>query len=53
MHPFLSKLNAIFARGATTLPSNDKTDEIVDEALFNHYAFVIGSLFSYFNELAE
>ncbi len=51
MHPFLSKLAGIFARGATHTPVADKDDEVIDESLFNNYAFVIGSLFSYFNEL--
>jgi MtfA peptidase len=51
MHPFLTKLNGIFARGAANIPVVNNADEVVDEILYNNYCFVIGSLFSYFNEL--
>jgi Mlc titration factor MtfA (ptsG expression regulator) len=53
MHPFLRKLNGIFARGQAVYPNLPKAEETLSESLYNNYSFVIGSLFTYFNELPE
>ena len=51
MHPLFVKLNGIFARSATSAPVTPKQRRPVDESQFNNYAFIIGSVFGYFNEL--
>ena len=53
MHPFLRKLQGIFGREPLSIPDTHKEDVLVDESLFNNYSFVIGSLFTYYNELPE
>ena len=53
MHPFLRKLNGIFSRASTPHHPPHRAEEIIDDSLFNNYSFVIGSLFTYFNDLPE
>jgi Mlc titration factor MtfA (ptsG expression regulator) len=52
MHPFLRKLNGLFAPGKIprTVPPNE--DILLTDSEFNNYNFVIGSLFTYFNDLS-
>ena len=50
----LRKLNSIFGKPSTSPAQPHRSDEVtIDEAVFNNYSFVIGSVFSYFNELPE
>lgn len=52
MHSFLRKLNGIFSRGpAPASPSIPVDNVVISDELFNNYSFVIGSLFTYFNDL--
>lgn len=51
MHSFLRRLNGIFSRGVTVTPSTPPGDITISEESFNNYSFVIGSLFTYFNDL--
>ena len=51
MQTFLRKLNGIFARGSSDSPAFHQVQTEVSEEVFNTYSFVIGSLFTYFNEL--
>ena len=53
MHPFLRKLNGIFARGASHAPEDLPLEAVLSEEEFNNYSFVIGGLFTYFNDLPE
>src|SRR5687768_11085855 len=53
MHSFWRKLNGMFARGpgpssTTSLPPDVTT---ITEEIFNNYSFIIGSVFTYFNDL--
>ncbi|HYM94473.1 MAG TPA: zinc-dependent peptidase [Chitinophagaceae bacterium] len=51
MRTILRKLNGIFAR-ATVTDSATHSDEVqVSDSLYDNYSFVIGRLFTYFNEL--
>src|SRR5688572_16910883 len=53
MQSFLRKLNGIFAR-AVVSPIPDPPPELpVSAECFNNYSFVIGSLFTYFNDLPK
>ena len=53
MQSILRRLNSIFARGESS-PLSDHTSEIpISDSQFNNYNFVIGSLFTYYNELPE
>jgi MtfA peptidase len=51
MHSFLRKLNSIFAREVYSPPSSLPGDVSISDEVFKNYSFVIGSLFTYFNEL--
>jgi Mlc titration factor MtfA (ptsG expression regulator) len=51
MHPFLRRLNNIFSPRTPTEAPVSPQEENIDESLFNNYSFVIGSLFSYYNDL--
>ena len=53
MHPFLRKLNSIFTRESVQASVPFKEEELVDDSLFNNYSFVIGSLFTYYNDLPD
>jgi MtfA peptidase len=53
MHSLLRKLNSIFSREPTDAPAAGYTEQAVDDFNYNNYAFVIGSLFTYFNELPD
>ena len=50
MQSFLRKLNGLFSQGAPKpLPQQEESE--MDPAILDNYSFVIGSLFSYFNDL--
>ncbi len=51
MHFLLRKLNGIFARGHGTPSATIPADIAVTDEIFNNYSFVIGSLFTYFNDM--
>jgi MtfA peptidase len=51
MHSLLRKLNGIFARGNPPIEPRVPVEITVSEESFNNYSFVIGSLFTYFNDL--
>ncbi len=53
MHFFWRKLNGIFARGHEASSASLPEDVSISEETFNNYSFVIGSLFTYFNELPQ
>jgi len=50
MHPLLRKLNKLFSSSGP-VPVPQPLELEVDEQTFNNYSFVIGSVFTYFNEL--
>ncbi len=52
MHSFLRKLNTLFAQRtiASSIPLIEELD--MEESVYNNYSFVIGSVFSYYNELS-
>ena len=53
MQSILRRLNKIFARGESS-PLSDHPGEVhISDSEFNNYSFIIGSLFTYFNELPE
>ena len=51
MHTFLRKLNSVFTRSVIPPPNSIPVDEHISDEVFNNYSFVIGSLFTYFNDL--
>lgn len=53
MHFFQRKLNSIFARGDTSSTPPPHVDLPVSDEILNNYSFVIGSLFTYFNEMPQ
>lgn len=50
MHPLLRKLNKLFS-SSDPVPAPQPLEVEVDEPTFNNYSFVIGSVFTYFNDL--
>ena len=52
MQSLLRRLNKLFARVPPRVSATPAEEVEVDEATFNHYSFVIGSVFSYFNDLS-
>lgn len=53
MHSFLRKLNGIFFRGPAPASPSIPADVAISDELFNNYSFVIGSLFTYFNDMPQ
>ena len=53
MQSILRRLNSIFARGESSPSYHHPTEFPITDSEFNNYNFVIGSLFTYFNELPE
>ncbi|MEI9943499.1 MAG: zinc-dependent peptidase [Chitinophagaceae bacterium] len=51
MHPLLRKLNGLFTTAAPA-PAPPLAEVEISESTFNNYSFLIGSLFSYFNDLS-
>jgi MtfA peptidase len=53
MRSFLRKLGGLFARPDSEQPETVTREIEVSGETFHHYSFVIGSVFTYFNELSE
>ena len=51
MLPLFRKLNSFFTRADTTAVAHHPEEAEIGDADFNNYSFIIGSLFSYFNDL--
>lgn len=51
MQSLLKKLNGFFARGTPPGPTHAPPEVAITDDIYNHYSFVIGSLFTYFNDL--
>jgi Mlc titration factor MtfA (ptsG expression regulator) len=51
MFSFWRKLNGIIARGPVASSTSIQSDIDISDETFNNYSFVIGSLFTYFNDL--
>jgi Mlc titration factor MtfA (ptsG expression regulator) len=51
MHFFWRKLNGMFAREPVASSTSKPADIAITEDIFNNYSFVIGSLFTYYNDL--
>jgi MtfA peptidase len=51
MQSFLRKLNGLFARHPTATTPAIPVEVPVTEEMFNNYSFIIGSLFTYFNDM--
>jgi Mlc titration factor MtfA (ptsG expression regulator) len=52
MQSFLRKLNGLFSPGVPK-PVAQPVEAEIDESIYNNYSFIIGSLFSYFNDLPQ
>src|SRR3978361_1867440 len=52
MSSVLNRIRQYFSAKAPPPPVSSADEFPVDEALFNNYSFVIGSVFSYFNDLS-
>lgn len=53
MRTFLRKLNKIFSGGPNVISATIPDETFISETEYNNYSFIIGSLFSYFNDLPE
>lgn len=53
MRTFLRKLKELFSGGHDNVIPVAPDEVIISDSLYNNYSFVIGSLFTYFNELPE
>ena len=53
MRSFLRKLGGLFARPVSELPEAVTKETDVSGETYHHYSFVVGSVFTYFNELSE
>ena len=54
MRSFLRKLNGLFANTTPAKPPIRATHETeVSAEVFHNYSFVIGSLFTYYNEMSD
>ena len=51
MQSLLRKLNGLFSPGVPK-PAPIPAEVEIDETIFNNYSFIIGSVFSYFNDLS-
>src|SRR5690349_8333361 len=51
MQSIFQRLNSFFTRTATSTSANQPEEREIDAAIFNDYSFIIGSVFSYFNDL--
>ncbi len=52
MQSFLRKLNSVFARGSSHARATHPEEVAVPDDIYDNYSFVIGSLFTYFNDLS-
>ena len=53
MQSFLRKLNRVFARTSPDAPVHPQGETKVSTEVFNNYSFIIGSVFTYFNDLPD
>jgi len=53
MQTFLRKLNGLFSRPVANTTAPVTVEATITDYIFNSYAFVIGSVFTYFNELPQ
>jgi len=53
MQSFLRKLNTLFARAPLPASTSTVSEVSISNELFDNYSFVIGSLFTYFNDLSQ
>src|ERR1044071_3365858 len=53
MFSILRKLNGIFPRANTSPTQSPPADIPITDEIFNNYSFIIGSLFTYFNDLSQ
>ena len=53
MRSFLKKVGGLFARPGSSQPETAAGEMEVSGETFHHYSFVIGSVFTYFNDLPE
>ena len=53
MQSFLRRLNSFFVQGTSTAVPPQPEELAIDESVYNSYSFIIGSVFSYFNDLPE
>jgi Mlc titration factor MtfA (ptsG expression regulator) len=51
MQSFFKKLNGLFTTGGYSAPVAQPEEGDIDEATFNKYSIIIGSVLSYFNDL--
>ena len=51
MQSILQRLNSLFSRAAISDSSPQPEEKDIDDATFNNYSIIIGSLFTYFNDL--
>jgi MtfA peptidase len=52
MQSILRKLNGLFSPGVQK-PVSHPAEVEIDEAIYNNYSFIIGGVFSYFNDLSK
>src|SRR4030095_16662114 len=53
MRSFLRKLNGLFATAPPVVPIRTVAETEVSAEVFNNYSYVIGSLFTYFNDMPD
>jgi MtfA peptidase len=53
MHPFLRRLNGFFSPATLSRAPHHTVEIEIDQSTFDNYSFVIGGLFSYFNDLSH
>ena len=51
MQSILQRLNGLFSRSSRSVTTPLPEEESIDAAIFNDYSYVIGNVFSYFNDL--
>ena len=52
MHSLLRKLNRFFAQGTVSTPTTKPVEVHVDDACMQRYSMIVGSVFTYFNDLS-
>lgn len=51
MQSIFHRLNSFFTRAATSTSVAQPEEEAIDADIFNNYSYIIGNVFSYFNDL--
>lgn len=52
MQSFLRKLNRFFVQGTTPAEKKQPKEIVVDDTTFERYSYIIGSVFTYYNDLS-